>query len=1133
MLNNNDILIGKLDSFIRRYYKNQLIRGAIYFTLAVLFVFLLIVVLEYYGHYHSKVRAILFYSFVATSLYFLIKYVAIPLAGMFKIGKVINYEQAANIIGTHFPDVKDKLLNTLQLKKENQNESGSALLNAAIEQKTQALKPIPFTAAIDIKKNIRFARYILLSVCLYVLVYVVSPGMISDGTKRVLYYNETFKMQAPFAFVIENENLSAEQFTDFTIKLRLEGKELPDEVYVLKDGNRMKMQKIDPTHFSYTYNNIRKEETAAFEADQFLSEPYTIRMINRPQLVNYRVMVNYPPYLGKKSETLNSPGDITVPAGSVLKWIFVAKQTKQIELGFGNTRLKAEPKETDVFDFTKKLFLSTGYYIKTANEQMSKGDSLQYTITVIPDAYPSISAEEKMDSLTGKQVYFIGDLADDYGLTKLTFNYRFVRSESQQKTKMGVVTKPLAIEKNAPSYRFYHEINLDEIGVEPSDEVEYYFEVWDNDGVHGSKSSRSKTMMHRSPSLKELEQKTESGNSALKEKMEEAIRESKQMQKELKDLERKMLEKRELTWEEKKKLDQLLERQKKLNEKIDEIKQQQKQLTEQEKEYKKQNEQLLEKQQQLEKMFNEVMNDEMKKLIKQLEQMMQLQNKDLIKQEMEKMQMNNKDVEKELDRMLEQFKRLEVEKKQEEAIEKLDKLQEKQEELSKKTEQLNENKKLSKEEKNEQTENIKKEQEQLKEQFKELEKDLKELDQKNKDLEEPKEMENTEQEQEETEQKMEESEQDLEKKEQKKAAEKQKKAAESMKKMSEKMKSGAEKEKEKELELNAEALREILENTLQLSKDQEKLMEDFRQINGYSPQFVEMAKEQKRIKDNAKIIEDSLLALSKKVPEIRSFINREVTKLNDNLDRSVSGFGKRYFGEIRTRQQYAMTHANNLAVMLSEVLKQMQDQMSGSSDKKSGKPKPSKGKGKGKGKGKSMGEMKKMQEELNKQLREGLNKQQKQGDKPGEQGMGSKEFARMAAQQQAIRQQMQRMMQEMGAKEKEGMGGNKALQEMQKLMEQTEKELYNKKLTTEMLQRQQEILTRLLESEKAEKKQEQEQKREAEQAKEKPRPTPPDFEQYTRQKNKEKELQQTIPAQLQPYYKEKAKAYFNKVGTTP
>jgi hypothetical protein len=143
--------------------------------------------------------------------------------------------------------------------------------------------------------------------------------------------------------------------------------------------------------------------------------------------------------------------------------------------------------------------------------------------------------------------------------------------------------------------------------------------------------------------------------------------------------------------------------------------------------------------------------------------------------------------------------------------------------------------------------------------------------------------------------------------------------------------------------------------------------------------------------------------------------------------------------------------------------------------------------------------------------------------------MSSEQFARMAAQQMAIRQQMQKMLQQMDAKEKEGLGGQQKLQELQKLMEQTEKELFNKRLSGELLMRQQDILTRLLESEKAERKQEQDNKREAEQAKEKQRPTPPDFEKYIQQKNKEKELLETIPAEMQPYYKEKTKEYFNKI----
>jgi chromosome segregation ATPase len=145
--------------------------------------------------------------------------------------------------------------------------------------------------------------------------------------------------------------------------------------------------------------------------------------------------------------------------------------------------------------------------------------------------------------------------------------------------------------------------------------------------------------------------------------------------------------------------------------------------------------------------------------------------------------------------------------------------------------------------------------------------------------------------------------------------------------------------------------------------------------------------------------------------------------------------------------------------------------------------------------------------------------------------MGSEGFARMAAQQMAIRQQLQKMLSQLDAKEKEGLGGSGKLQEMQKQMEQTEKELFNKRLTQETINRQQDILTRLLESEKAEKKQEQDKKREAEQSKEKDRNAPPPvFNNYIDKKNKEAEILKTVPSELKPYYKTKANQYLKKAS---
>jgi len=1131
MQSNYQTLILKIENFIKKFYKNQLIKGAIFFTAAIVSSYILIATLEYFGRYNSSVRAIIFFTFLTFTIFSLVKYILIPLTGILKLRKTINYEQASQIIGKHFVSINDSLLNTLQLKQEaNLNNEDNSLLIAAIEQKTAQLSPIPFQKAINFKANLKYVKFALLPIFVILLLSFVKPDLLTDGGKRILKYNTTFVPVAPFNFIIENNDLTTEQFTDFDLNVKITGKQIPDEVFISINGNSYKLNKNDKTHYTYNFKNVQKTTPFFLVADEFNSKDFELNVVAKPIMLGYQVKCSFPSYLGKKNEVLNNPTDFTVPVGTILTWQFISKQTTKIELGFDNKIVQANAVEENKFSFNKKVFISQNYFIKNSNATLAKGDSMNYMLSVISDAYPTINIEEKSDSISGKQIYFIGDGNDDYGISKLTFNYAFINSENKEKLNKTAV-KPIAIDKYKTDIRFNYFINLNEIGIEAGDEVEYYFELWDNDGVFGAKSVKSKTEIYKAASNKELKEQSNKSADALKNKMEDALKEAKELQKDLKQLQQKMLEKRELTWEEKRKAESILKQQQELNKKIEELNKDFKINNKREQEYKKETENILEKQKQIEKMYNELMNDEMKDLIKKVEEMMKQQNKDQLKQEMENMQLNNKDVEKELDKMLEMFKELELEKKMEEATKDLEELSKKQEVLEQKTD-----------DKNQKTEDLKKQQDELNKEFDEIKKDLKEIEKQNNDLENKQELADTKEEEKEIEKDMKESSEDLKNDKPKQAKKKQKEAADNMKKMAEKMKTKKAEQEEKEDEIDINALREIIENLVELSKQQEGLMLKFKDINGYNPQFVSLGQEQRNLKDNARIIEDSLTALSKRVAEISSFIDKEVTKMNYNMDKATSGFATRNISQTRISQQTAMTHMNNLAVMLSDVLKQMQAEMNGKGEEGDGKSGDKKGKGKGKGKGsgsgkKSMSQLKKMQEELNKQLREGQNKNgsekgNKLGQKPGEgNGIGSEGFARMAAQQMAIRQQLQKLMSEMGAKEKESMGGNGKLMEMQKQMEQTEKELFNKKLTQETINRQQDILTRMLESEKAEKKQEEEKKREAEKSKDMEKTAPPPiFEYYLEKKKKQTEILKTVPTELKPYYKNKANQYLKKSG---
>src|SRR5438093_1421684 len=111
-----DLLIQKLDRFVRKYYVNQLLRGAIFSAIYILAFFLAINLLEYYFYLPGYLRKVLFWGFLLSSGVFSARFFLLPFLHYYRLGKLISYEQAAQIIGTHFSEVKDKLLNILQLR---------------------------------------------------------------------------------------------------------------------------------------------------------------------------------------------------------------------------------------------------------------------------------------------------------------------------------------------------------------------------------------------------------------------------------------------------------------------------------------------------------------------------------------------------------------------------------------------------------------------------------------------------------------------------------------------------------------------------------------------------------------------------------------------------------------------------------------------------------------------------------------------------------------------------------------------------------------------------------------------------------------------------------------------------------
>jgi len=1133
---NYQLLINKLDQFIRKYYINKLIRGVLYSVGLIGLLFLVMSLAEYYYYFNSGVRKMMFFSFIGISLLALAGWVFVPLMKYFRLGSVISHEQAAQVIGQHFTNVKDKLLNILQLKQQSDAASNRDLILASINQKSDEIKVVPFKNAIDLSKNRKYLRYALPPLMLLLLILFVNANLITDSTTRLINNNKEFEKPAPFSFVLEEEDPSVVQFEDYPLTVRIEGEQLPNEVFINVESAQYRLSKVSANEFSYTFNNVQKPVDFRLFSTGVNSKGYTLDVLLKPNLAAFDVDLDYPAYTGRKDEELSNIGDLAVPVGTNIDWVFNAENTDDITVQFsGEEPVSVKRFSDDLFTFKKRMMKDAGYKLYISNEALPNSDSISYTVSVIPDLYPSIQAEKFQDSTDNKLMYFVGEASDDYGLNQLTFNYRIKSDEGGQ----GKLSSENISKSTGKTTRFDHVFDLNELALKPGDEVVYYFEIFDNDGVNGSKSARTNLMVFSMPTVDEFKAMEEENDEQIKDDLKKALEESRDIQEEMKKMREKLLQEKEMDWQSRKELEKMLERQKELEKKIDQAKESFKENQENRKEFSEQDEEIMKKQEQLQKMMEEVMSDEMKELMKQIEELLQEMNKDEALEKMEEMELSDEQLEMELDRMLEMFKQLELEQEMQETIEELQKLAEEQEKLSEETEKSEEqqdeensdqeqsDEEQSDEEQSEQEEadsdeqksqeELEKKQEEIDEQFQDIKEKMDKMQEKNKELEQPKEMPDRQEQMEEIQEDIDKSKQNLQQQQNKKASESQKKASQKMQDMAEAMQMMMESGEMEQMEEDMKALRQLLENLVGLSFDQEDLIEEFTRAEINTPRYVELVQRQFKLKDDFRLVEDSLHALSKRVFQIESFVTEKVGEIKNNIRESLDDLEERRKPQAANHQQRTMKNTNDLALMLSEVMNQMQQQMSGMM---AGSQMCNKPGGKGSG-------GKKPKDKIS-QGQQSINEQMKQMKKRMQQGMGSpssKEFAKMAARQAALRKALKEKQQEMREKGQ----GSKELQDIIDGMDKVEEDLVNKRLTNEMMLRQQDILTRLLEHEKAERQREYDQQRKAEQASQNERRMPPSLEEYIKKREAEIDMYKSVSPALKPYYKFLVEEYFKSL----
>jgi len=1099
--NNYSDLLGKIDEFIRKFYLNKILRGSIYAAAILVALYLIVFLGFYYLNPSAGFKTFVFFGYLVVGALLIAFLVIKPLLSMLKLGDHLSFDEASVIIGNHFTDIKDKLLNTLQLHQLAQDgPEHNQLIMASIDQKILALKPIPFNTAVRINDNRKYLKYLIVPLSIILLIGLIAPAILRDGTYSFLKYDEYIAPKAPFSFIVLNKDLIAIQGDDLTITLKLEGNQFPAEMYVEDGKNTYKLEKEAISRFKYQIKNIQGDKKLVFKGGGFSSSVFAITVKPRPELLDATATLTYPAYLGKPHETISNVGDMLLPEGTRVAWSFKTLQSSALLFVLNGTEnvLTVDGNQSEFHATIKK---NSKYSISPKNDFVALKDSLSHQITVIKDQSPAIQVQEKQDSISTKALYFTGQVTDDYGFSRLSFKYNIKENDKILTT----VSKNIAIKANATENTFFYFWDLKTATAKPGQEIEYYFEVADNDGVNGAKVTRSETKTFKQPTKAETAEQVNASNKALKQKMQSAIRLANTIEKESKKVAESLIDKKQISFEDKKQIEALLDKQKQLEDAVKEIKEQNDKNIKQQ-EDQKQTDELLEKQKQIKDLFDNVLDEKTKELLQKLQSLMNERNKDQTQNELSKMQLDNKTLKNELDRILELYKQLEFEQNLQNNIDRLDELAKEQKQLGK--ESL---------EKKKDNESLKQKQDALNKEMNDLKDDLKKLEEKNQTLEKPNPFENPEKEVSDIQKQQQNSKDALDKKDAKGASEKQQKAAEQMEQLSKKMSEMQQQGEEMENNLNTKELRKLLENLLTTSFDQEKVLLALKRISVTDPSYTANVQKQRSIKDNLKTIADSLYALSKRVPQIESTVNEEMNKINFNLDKSLESLGDRRTPEANRYQQFTMTSINNLSLMLSEALNQLQNMQKNAKS------------GSGKKQKTGMKQLSQMQEQLNKNMQKAREQMQKSGSNQGKVGKGqmSEEFGKMAQQQQMIRQALEKINRE---ENKDGSGKMGNLNEAIKEMKQTESDLVNKRLQQETLNRQKELLTKLLEAEKAERDQEEDSKRESKSAKQFPPSYQKMLEDFKKQQQNGSDMLQKVPAGLNYYYKNKVAEYLKALN---
>jgi len=1040
-------LVDRLAKLRRREKKFSLLRGLLIGFLIIVVLSVLSTLFESLFRFSSPIRTVLAVFSLLTLFFSLIWFVIKPLILMALKQKKPDDIVLALKVGKFHSQIKDRLADALQVYRESCRGTGShsrELANASLESIFSETKNINFCDVADRQKVIRWLKPVAGFTVLCVVVFALFPVTLQDAAFRLSHPFREFNAGPVVTIKVAPGNYQAVKGDDVPIKAFVSGLEGSEIGLFLKKTSAERFEEIklassDQNQFVYTIPAIKEETEYYFRKGKQQTETYAISVVERPFVRSLQASISFPEYSKLGTQYLDeNVGDISALRGSkVTLKLLSNKPVSDASIRFNdgkNVSLKHSGQELSGQFVLNK---SGSYQIFLQDQLHLTNDSpINYRIETIADQIPFVQiAFPGRDVDLGKDMILPLSIEaqDDFGFSQLRLRFQVLSGGFEAKEEQ-VLQLPLP-SPSADQILVNHNWSLGGYGLSPGDVVSYFAEVFDNDDVSGPKSAKSEEYRVRLPSMNEIFDEVAESQDETYDELKSLVEESKSLKATLDNAVQQMKRNPDLNWEEKQKIQDAVQAQEKVQEKVQELQNKLDEMVNRLEQNDLLSQETLDKYRELQQLMQELLTEDLKKALAELQKSMDQLNPQKLQEAVKKLSESQEDFLKGMERTVNLLKKLQIEQKMDEMVRKAQELVRRQEALNKQAGESQNTKK---------SEKYAKDQEGIKQDTKSLEKDLTKLSKQmgefpqmpQEDMQKAKEQAGAQ-----LQEQMQQAANQFQSGDMQNAQQSGQQISQNLKQMLQSLQSAKEQMTEKEKQKLMQAFKRSSNDLLNLSKRQEALMKKTEGTDRNTPGMTELADEQENLLSGLSRVTNQLYDLSQETFFITPQIGQALGKSISGMQKALQQYEARNSSRTTRNQAQAMGGLN-------EAVSQLHNSMQSMSGASSG-----------------IGFQEMMQQLMGiSGKQKSLNQQTSElGQKPGmsmEQGAA---MQRLAAQQEALRKSLEQL-------NKEYKNRSEILGDLEKVgneMADVVNDLMRKNVNRKTIDRQKNILSRLLDAQKS------------------------------------------------------------------